>query len=55
MDSGAFSVRHTVPATTDGHMVALQWPRSFGTEVSWAVEDVRIVTRRRCWSHPNAL
>ncbi len=37
----------TVPATTDGHNAALRWARrSFGAELTWAVEDVRTVSRR---------
>lgn len=37
----------TVPATTEGHHRALRWVRkTFGTQVRWAVEDVRSLTAR---------
>ena len=35
----------TVPATTDGHLVALTWAQQWG-ERCWALEDCRHLTRR---------
>lgn len=35
----------TVPATTDGHLVALSWARQWGDR-RWALEDCRHLTRR---------
>jgi len=43
---GAKLGQRTVPARTEGHRQALRWAHSaFGSEVTWAVEDVRPVTR----------
>jgi len=37
----------TVPATTEGHRVAVRWARErFGVEVRWAVEDCRHLSAR---------
>jgi transposase len=36
----------TVPATSDGHLEALRWSQALGSEVRFAVEDCRHLTRR---------
>ncbi|MDA2893340.1 IS110 family transposase [Mycolicibacterium sp. BiH015] len=46
-DLGRILGDKTFPATTDGHLAALHWARkTFGAKLTWAVEDVRTVTRR---------
>jgi transposase len=48
IDAGGRKIgQKTVPATTDSHLRALKWVRAtFGSEITWGVEDVRNVSAR---------